>query len=161
MTGANEPEDACARVRERLDVLLDGGLGAVEAARDRGHMEACEPCAAACAGRERWGESLQAALAPGAEALDFAREGLAARLGQAPAPRRGGLTLLRGRAVRRAAAAALVAASALACLALLDGLGASGAPVGELVSSAMRELEAGSLPELSWPPSTAGLWGAR
>ena len=57
--------------------------------------------------------------------------------------------------------AAAVAASALAALTLLDGLGAAGAPVGELVSSAMHEIEGRSLPELSWPGTASGLWGGQ
>jgi anti-sigma factor RsiW len=36
---------ACERVRARLANLLDGGLPPLEEARDRGHLEACPPCA--------------------------------------------------------------------------------------------------------------------
>ena len=36
--------DGCARVRARLAVAVDGGLAPLEAALDRGHLEACEGC---------------------------------------------------------------------------------------------------------------------
>lgn len=47
MNDSTLPLDArCARVRARLPELLDGTLLALEAARDRGHLEACAGCAA-------------------------------------------------------------------------------------------------------------------
>ena len=35
---------SCARVQGRLEALADHGLPALEEARDRGHLEACEGC---------------------------------------------------------------------------------------------------------------------
>jgi len=46
----NDPKQTldprCARVRARLPELLDDALLPLEAARDRGHLEACAGCAA-------------------------------------------------------------------------------------------------------------------
>jgi len=70
---------ACERVRERLPNLWDGRLAPIDAARDQGHLEACSGC------RSEW-DQLQELLGAIAEVgvteaeLDFASEGLAARL---------------------------------------------------------------------------------
>ena len=110
----NLPENcagACTRVRGRLEVLLDGGLTAVEAARDEGHLEACEACAAA---RDDWRAvlgDLREGLA-GAPDLDFALDGLDARLAAARSPKRarpGRDTLLAGLVAAAAAVLVLVA----------------------------------------------------
>jgi anti-sigma factor RsiW len=78
---------SCARVRARLERLLDGGLAPLDEARDRGHLEACADCAREL---ERWGELLRAvrALAT-AEPQELARakRALRARLAAVPAPR--------------------------------------------------------------------------
>ncbi|HVS19492.1 MAG TPA: hypothetical protein VMT18_12880, partial [Planctomycetota bacterium] len=55
---------ACARVRGRLDELLDGCLGPLEAARDAGHLEACAGCSAEREQRAAWMKELRASLAP-------------------------------------------------------------------------------------------------
>jgi len=54
MTHAMKPLDPrCVRVRARLVELLDGTLVPLEAARDRGHLEACAGCAAEEASEQR------------------------------------------------------------------------------------------------------------
>lgn len=102
---------ACRRVQGRLAELLDGGLDALESARDQGHLEACAACGAE---REVWRELLAgvqgASRAPAAE-VSWALEGLEPRLGAALAVgRRRRFRLLAGRglvAVGTAAAAVL------------------------------------------------------
>ena len=39
-----KPNEGCERVEARLDEYLDDALGDVEAALDRGHLEACSSC---------------------------------------------------------------------------------------------------------------------
>lgn len=71
MRTRRSPEPAgpgCARVRGRLEALLDGELAPLEAALDRGHLEACAGCRAEA---EAWGALLadlrRTVHAPGAE----------------------------------------------------------------------------------------------
>jgi anti-sigma factor RsiW len=52
----------CVRVRARLVELADGGLDPLAEARDRGHLEACGPCAHALAEHARGLAALRAAL---------------------------------------------------------------------------------------------------
>jgi anti-sigma factor RsiW len=101
---------ACARVRGRLERLLDGGLAALEEARDLGHLEACGACRAE---RERW-EAMLDDLRATAAGLDFAVAGLDERLAAARA-RRAAPRFLRD---ARLPAAALSAACLLALLLL-------------------------------------------
>jgi anti-sigma factor RsiW len=64
----------CERVLGRLDALADGGLAPLEAARDRGHLEACDGCARAIAAHERFLARLRGALAAApAEVAEAAR----------------------------------------------------------------------------------------
>jgi predicted anti-sigma-YlaC factor YlaD len=136
---------SCARVRERLDLALDGGLAPLEAARDAGHLEACASCAALARTRAQWLADVRAALAPAAAQQRAAdARALAALRGEA----RPALT-----PARRPAVAALLAAAALALLAAWPAL-----PGGSLLlrtwadgaSAAGRSAE--SFPPLSWNP---------
>ena len=76
---SEDHSSACERVREGLPNLWDGRLDPIDAARDHGHLEACADC------RSEW-EQLQELLGAIAEVsvpeaeLDFASEGLAAKL---------------------------------------------------------------------------------
>ncbi len=114
----------CERVRGRLDRLLDGGLTELEAALDRGHLEACAGCRRE---RERW-RDVHAAVRDAAAVdaverspeLAFALEGLDARLDAAAAG-------ARRRRFRRVAGGALASfGTAAAALVLLVGLVAGG-----------------------------------
>ena len=140
---ATRPSAACERVRARLDELCDRTLTPVEAARDAGHLEACDACAVEHRRLLALYELAHEALAPRAEELEALLDGLGARLDAVEAPRRPRLQLLGGARVR---AAALVAAA----LALLLALQASGAfdatlstrlvETGRLVDGARRGL---------------------
>ncbi len=149
---------ACARVRERLVELVDGGLGGLEAARDRGHLEACEACQAARQRLEAWLVGVRSAFLPALVEVREASQGLDARLAGGPPPQRTGLALVLGVGGRRAAVAVSLAASALIALVLLRGFGAVQSPLGGLVGGALRGLERGSLPDLDWPTGPKGLW---
>ena len=74
---------ACGRVRGRLEQLLEGELPSNDEARDQGHLEACADCGAE---RDHW-VSLLDAMRSEADGLDFALEGLDARLSAARKPR--------------------------------------------------------------------------
>lgn len=61
----------CARVRARLAQALDGGLAPLEAALDRGHLEACMECRRERAQHARMLTSIRALSAARALALDL------------------------------------------------------------------------------------------
>ena len=104
--------DACERVRGRLDRLLDRELSPIEEARDQGHLESC----AACAEERERSAAFFEALGAEAAGLDFALEGLQARLAATPGNR------LRLRLLRQNwMPAAAVAAAGLLTLAMLRG----------------------------------------
>jgi len=68
---------ACARVRGRLEQLLDGGLEPLEEARDQGHLEVCEGCRSEEARwREVFGFVRQAVAPPRAGAAAFELAGV-------------------------------------------------------------------------------------
>lgn len=83
---ANEADlrSACARVRRRIQPLVDGGLSLVEAARDEGHLEACRDCHADLESHRRLLERLRAASRPpSSEVIELERrvlERVSARL---------------------------------------------------------------------------------
>lgn len=144
---------SCARVRARLEPLLEGELSAVEDARDRGHLEVCAPCARELSARLAWRREFAADARVDDAAFAWWTEGLSARLARAPAPRAsleeasararpvvaGREAALSGTAqravtrasaprpqpLRRAFAAAALAAAALVALALADAWGGS------------------------------------
>lgn len=134
----------CARVRARVDERLDGGLDALEAARDEGHLEACGGCCAQAEEQQRALEGLRELLLPGAAALAGAAQGLDARLRAARAPA--------GRVLegpwQRPLRAAAVAASALLMLGLMERLGGFDV-AGEVLGA--RRAAAAALPDASWP----------
>lgn len=77
----------CARVRGRLERALDGGLEPLEAALDRGHLEACATCRAeAEAWRELLGSLRRAASAPRAESARVVEAVLARVPGDSTGP---------------------------------------------------------------------------
>lgn len=116
MSGQRE---SCARVRGRLDRGLDGALEPLEEALDRGHLEACEPCARERARRLSLLGELRRAGAPDAEEAALVVRAVLAHL-PASAPRA---------ARRTGSPAALVgAAAALLALLLLQHGGARVAP---------------------------------
>lgn len=89
------PRNGCARVRSRLERLVDRALDPVQEALDRGHLEACEPCRAA---RERWIELtglVQEASRVSARDLDVAVQGALRRIAEEPMSSR--FHVLRGR----------------------------------------------------------------
>lgn len=125
---------ACARVRERLPSLLDGTLGALERARDEGHLEACAGCSAE---RARVADLLEdlASLArstpgptggptgepTGEPALAAALAALGPRLAARPLPR---ASRLRATPLSLALPALGSAAAAVLALVLLGAAGA-------------------------------------
>jgi len=126
----------CARVRARLVELADGGLDPLAEARDRGHLEACGPCAHALAQHARGLAALRAALradVAGDIAHDIAHDvdriaaAVRARI-DAPRPAR-----LRTRSWQLVACAAAVLAL-LGALAVGDARTARGPRIAELVS---------------------------
>jgi predicted anti-sigma-YlaC factor YlaD len=105
---------ACERVLGRLERLLDGELASLEAARDEGHLEACGACRAE---RDRQARVLDLLREPRTD-LEFALEGLGARLADARPPRRA-LRLLRG-SVPQAVLTAAAGLLALVAIELFD-----------------------------------------
>ncbi len=85
MTDSTLQRSACERVQGRLERLMDGGLAALEEARDQGHLEACGACSHE---REAWegfmGLMRQAEAPSGALAGEFSlvQRQLAAQLEQ-------------------------------------------------------------------------------
>lgn len=114
---------ACERVRARLELLVDGALPPLEAARDAGHLEACAGCAAERAAAEHTRAALGRALGAPVDAA-WRDAGLAARLAAADAPREAWSARLLGPPGDRSGAPVLAAAAAVL---VLLGLGASGA----------------------------------
>lgn len=122
---AGEP---CTRVTERLAVLVDGGLGPLDEARDRGHLEACAPCQRALARHAQLLASLRSLSSPAVErdvaldvVLDVAQVSAAVRAALercaprfAPRPRA-------ERIPRRWAVGLAAAAAAVLLLAALEG----------------------------------------
>jgi anti-sigma factor RsiW len=135
---------SCARVEARLAALVDGGLAPLDAARDRGHLEACAPCRDALARHERLLCALRVALRGDAEA-DAERVVRAVRARIGPPPR------VRG--ASRRAAALLAAAAALLALALLGRR--AELPLAPLARVAALERALERLP--SWPEVLRGL----
>jgi anti-sigma factor RsiW len=88
VSGAGGSGAGCARVRARLEELLDGGLDPLAAARDEGHLEACAACAAERAAWLRLWAAAREAARPDPAELDFALRDLPARLAERPVPRR-------------------------------------------------------------------------
>lgn len=143
---------ACARVRSRLDELLDRDLPPLEAARDEGHLEACARCAAERRERElelrAWRSALDAPEPSFARALD----GLETRLAGAPGPRASipdpraaALAAGGGRAFRGALRAAALAAATLLMLFGLRELG-----IFDLATELDRGRAAGTTAFTSW-----------
>jgi hypothetical protein len=126
----------CERVRARLAALVDG-LAPLEAARDRGHLEACAPCRAELADEERL--LVLVRRAAGADLAGDAERVIAAvldELGPSRMPRV---------ARARTAAAALIAVAAGIVLAWV--LRSGGAPA--RVDLASLEALLARLPRLS------------
>jgi anti-sigma factor RsiW len=146
---------ACARVREQLDELLERDLTPLEAARDRGHLEACAACAAERDRREGERALLSAALAPDGAVLAQARQGLEARLSQVR-PRRSALRLVTSRA---ATWAGLAAAGLLAVLAL-EGSGLTDLGALELLGGAERAARDAAVPAPDFGAGLSALVGA-
>lgn len=128
MNDTRSKEASCARVRDRLERLLDGALPPLEEARDRGHLEACAACARE---EERWRALLTAigaASRPPTEELAAARPGLADRLASRPPPRPASRTCPRspprsGPWRDRLAPALVTAAAAVVALFALEFVG--------------------------------------
>ncbi len=115
------PTDGCQRVRGRMDELLDDALAPVEAAFDRGHVEACAECARELLRREALLDGIRRATAP--DPLEVARAvtGTLARLegaSLAPPPRREA-----GERRRAIVMAVATLAAAAVFLALLESAG--------------------------------------
>lgn len=121
MSGPDGGRGGCERVRARLELLVDGALAPLAAARDEGHLEAC----AACRGEKESVERLVALLRAPEPGLDAALAGLAERLSAAPTARR-------RRRPRPAAAALQGLLAAAACLAALALVPQDGAGIGAL-----------------------------
>ncbi len=122
MTNANLA--ACRRVEARLAGLVDGALAPLDAARDRGHLEACAPCRRALAHHEHLLVSIRAAARAGTEHdvvqqdVEFVAVAVRARLGElAPTPE---YAPTRPRSPRRWAVGLAAAAAAVLLLALLE-----------------------------------------
>jgi anti-sigma factor RsiW len=116
----------CGRVRARLVELADGGLDPLAEARDRGHLEACGPCAHALAEHARGLAALRAALRSDvADDIDRVAAAVRARIA-APPPAR-----FRVRPWQLVACAAVLAL--LGALALGDARTARGPRIAELV----------------------------
>jgi len=109
----------CARVRARLAIALDGGLAPLEAALDRGHLEACAECRRERAEHERLLSLIRVFSAPRAEELERVSAAVLARLAE-PRARRGEL--------RRSISVGLVAAAAAGLLAVLLARSGAGLP---------------------------------
>jgi len=145
--------DGCARVRGRLERYLDDALPPLERARDQGHLEACEDCAAELAcGRELLG-AIRRASAPAPRELELARAGLAEHLAGA-AIARPRLRLLRGKVAR----AVTTAAAAVLALLTLELVGFGLGDVGELPGQAERLLERVDLQLPVWSDVVEATW---
>ncbi|MCK6448229.1 MAG: hypothetical protein L6Q99_17725 [Planctomycetes bacterium] len=173
---------SCARVRARLESLLEEELSAVEEARDRGHLEVCGPCARELAARRAWRREFAAGARVDDASFAWWTHGLSARLAEARAPRGsaddaaarersavGGREVSLARAaapstsragssraqpLRRAVAAATLAAAALVALALADawsGARSGSRPIEELFAAAPRPKLALERLVLDWP----------
>lgn len=99
--------NACERVRGRLERLLDGGLPAIETARDRGHLEACAACRDERADWSAFLGRVRVAQRPDAQEVRGARGGVRAIL--AASADAGRAARRRRRAVWTATAAAVLA----------------------------------------------------
>lgn len=129
----------CERVGARLDHLLDGELDAVEAARDRGHLEACVSCGRLVEIRRAELDALRRAMAPPAEEV---AEVVNATLERLPTGNRRRLRRLRARPTLLSFA---TAAAAVLLLMLIDTF-AMGSDA--LSISTRTESTSGR----SWPP---------
>lgn len=114
----------CARVQARLAELVDGALAPLDAARDRGHLEACASCRRALARHEHLLVSIRAAARAGTEHdvmqqdVEFVAAAVRARLGElAPMPE---YASTRPRSPRRWALGLAAAAAAVLLLALIE-----------------------------------------
>ncbi len=124
----NDRERACERVRSRLDALIDGGLPALDEARDRGHLEACGACRVRFQRAANWIESVRVAGRLDADELAFANIGLAERIRAARAPRSIG--------VRRAWFGAAVAAAAVLAMLAFESSSSRSSSIAELFARA-------------------------
>lgn len=135
---------SCARVRARLAAWLDGGLAPLEAALDRGHLEACAGCARERERHERLLESIRAASSPPAREVELVA---AAVLQRVPAAQPARL------AVRWRGPGALAAAAAVLLVALVATRGAG--PMPRPFDPATFERVLGQLP--GWSDVVRGL----
>ena len=97
----------CARVRARMAIALDGGLAPLEAALDRGPLEACAGCRRERAEHERLLAEIRALSAPRADDLERVSTAVMERVAGARVDRN--RWPLFGRRVVAAAAVLLVA----------------------------------------------------
>ncbi|MBI5432973.1 MAG: hypothetical protein HZA52_09105 [Planctomycetes bacterium] len=125
---------SCARVRARLDRLLDRGLPELDEARDRGHLEACASCARELRVRRDWRRAFRTLELPSDDEFAWFTQGLPSRLARAepPRPMRGSIVVW-----PRIGAAVALAAGALLTLALIDAWSGE-RPIEELFASAPR-----------------------
>jgi anti-sigma factor RsiW len=136
-------------VRSRLDALIDGGLDALDEARDRGHLEACCDCRARLERASSWLESMRDAGAASATDLAFANSGLAERLSRLRAPRPSG--------AGRAWFGASVAAAAVLAMAAFESWSSRSTSIAELFARAPSTgLELGFSP-IDWRKDL-GVW---
>jgi anti-sigma factor RsiW len=135
---------SCARVRARLAAWLDGGLPPLEAALDRGHLEACAECARERERHERLLAAIRTASAPPALEVELAAAAVLARLPARPPARL---------AARWRDRAALAAAAALLLVTLVATRAAGPAP--RPLDPATFERVLGQLP--SWSDVVRGL----
>ena len=147
MTRDPNPSAGCARVRGRLARAADGELAPLEAALDRGHLEACAECRRALDEHARLLAAVRAASAPSPVEL---ADVTAAVLERVAAATNG------PRAARWGRHAGFVAAAAAGLLlALLSALGV-GAPLRAFDPAALDRFVHG-LP--SWADVVRGLDG--
>ncbi len=106
-------QDACERVRGRLEELLRNELDALSCARDEGHLEGCRECAGEYRELERVLGLVRDYARVDALELAHARQGLEARLATLERPVRQISWLRQAAPILGTAAAAVVALAAL------------------------------------------------